>query len=196
MSGGARGQLEMQWDLAANVVFVAHAALVLFVLLVPLLPAPKQLRVVHFWCTTSILVHWHAGSTVCALTMLEDWLRGLPVDPFTPAPHRSFLHRLIEPVYTEVSDGAVRTTVRAATWALWALNLARLHSDCGGGARQTLSALLVLDELRRIMGLVAAGRGPDAAAAAAEPTPQGSGAVAAAGTGAGVVATPGSTSPP
>jgi len=75
----------------ANIIFIFHLGVVLFVLLAPFTKIPALL-ILHITFCVSLLVHWYTSSDVCSLTLLEGHLRGIERDS-------TFTHKLISPMY-------------------------------------------------------------------------------------------------
>lgn len=72
-------------------------------------------KILYFWVTTALIVHWMTGSRVCCLTMMTG-------------NENSFLYDLIDPVYNlegTISDDEFRGFIFWATVILWAQNLLR-----------------------------------------------------------------------
>jgi tryptophan-rich sensory protein len=78
--------------LLADAIFVFHCLIVLFVLFAPFtnIPAILILHITFAWC---LMVHWHANSNVCSLSIIESQLRGLDSREDT------FTHKFIAPMY-------------------------------------------------------------------------------------------------
>lgn len=132
--------------LLARAIAGLHLALIGYVAALPFLPVPIEHRVVYLWVVGSILVHWLTSNTTCALTLLENRLRGKTED-------ESFIYSVVGPVYDlkkSVSDAAVRQVVRFATIALWCWNLSRLVAACGG-VRPALQAAFLVKKFKRIL---------------------------------------------
>ena len=90
---------------------ILHTLFVLYVLLGGFI-GPK---ILYFWVTTALLVHWMTGSRVCCLTLMTG-------------NEKSFLYSLIDPVYDlegTISDQEFRGLVFWSTVILWAQNLLR-----------------------------------------------------------------------
>jgi predicted PurR-regulated permease PerM len=77
--------------LLADMVFIFHLLIVLFVLFAPFTHIPAIL-ILHITFSICLLLHWYSNSDVCSLTVLESHLRGMKrTDTFT--------HQFIGPVY-------------------------------------------------------------------------------------------------
>jgi len=75
----------------ANLIFLLHILIFLFVVLVPFI-GPPLLILLNLIFMIGILFHWMLGSDVCALTVLESYLRGEPMT-------ETFFGRLFGPMY-------------------------------------------------------------------------------------------------
>lgn len=90
---------------------ILHALFVFYVILGGFF-GPK---ILYFWVTTALIVHWMTGSRVCCLTMMTG-------------NEKSFLYGLIDPVYNlegTITDHEFRGLVFWSTVILWAQNLLR-----------------------------------------------------------------------
>lgn len=105
--------------LASGVVWALHLALVAFMVLAPF-SASRAVLVAHLVLTPFLWLHWLLNSDACALTLLEQQLRG-----GVPAT-QTFMHALVSPVYRP-SDAGVRALSWAASVLLWLVTLARVR---------------------------------------------------------------------
>jgi hypothetical protein len=79
--------------LLANIIYIFHIFVVLFVVLTPFVfYNTSQLLVLHITFTISLLLHWWGNSNVCSLSYMESKLRGLDYT-------ESFTHKFIAPIY-------------------------------------------------------------------------------------------------
>ena len=78
-------------ELLANIIWIFHISIILFVLLAPFTQIPSIL-ILHITFSVSLLLHWWFNSNVCSLTVIESYLRALPQD-------NTFMYQLIGPVY-------------------------------------------------------------------------------------------------
>jgi hypothetical protein len=78
--------------LLADSIFLFHCLIILFVLFAPFTNIPAIL-ILHITFAVSLMVHWHANSNVCSLSILEAHLRGLDTREDT------FTHKFIAPMY-------------------------------------------------------------------------------------------------
>jgi|688.fasta_scaffold00501_11 hypothetical protein len=98
-----------------------HILLILYVMFGSFVLNGPESKMLYFWVTTGLIVHWFTGSRVCCLTMAENILTGKQNTD-------SFLYRTIDPVYNlkdTIPDGDFREFVKWATIILWAQNLLR-----------------------------------------------------------------------
>lgn len=75
----------------ANLVFVFHTIVILFVLTAPFSNIPALL-ILHITFSISLILHWWFNSNECSLTYIEAKLRGLDKT-------QSFTHQFISPMY-------------------------------------------------------------------------------------------------
>lgn len=75
----------------ADLIFLLHILIFLFVVLVPFIGSPL-LVLLNLIFMIGILFHWVLGSDVCALTVLESYIRGQPMT-------ETFFGRLFGPMY-------------------------------------------------------------------------------------------------
>jgi len=78
-------------SILADIIFLLHILIFLFVVLVPFFGSPL-LILLNLIFMIGILFHWILGSDVCALTVLESHLRGQPMT-------ETFFGRLFGPMY-------------------------------------------------------------------------------------------------
>ena len=77
--------------LLANIIYIFHILVILFVLLAPFTNI-VSLLVLHFVFSLCLLVHWNLNENICALSVFESYLRGM--DRQT-----TFTHSFIAPIY-------------------------------------------------------------------------------------------------
>ena len=75
----------------ANLIFIFHTIIVLFVLFGSFIDIPAIL-ILHITFCACLLVHWYGNSNVCSLSLLESQLRGLDRT-------ETFSHKFIAPIY-------------------------------------------------------------------------------------------------
>lgn len=98
-----------------------HILLILYVIFGSFILGGPDAKMLYFWVTSGLIVHWFTGSRVCCLTAAENLLTGKDNTD-------SFLYRTIDPVYNlkeSIPDGDFRDFVKWATILLWAQNLFR-----------------------------------------------------------------------
>ena len=78
--------------LLADLVFIFHTCIVLFMIIIPFSNVPALL-ILHIVFGVSLLVHWSTNSNVCSLSVIEAHLRGNV--------HRTetFTHQFIKGIY-------------------------------------------------------------------------------------------------
>jgi hypothetical protein len=85
--------------LLANLIRILHIAIIMFILFVPicnLIP----LLLLHITFCLSIYVHWACNNNVCALSLVESKLRGIPLE-------KSFVSNVVSPFY-DVPDNWIK----------------------------------------------------------------------------------------
>ena len=97
-----------------------HLLFVAFVTLAPF-TSNRALLVLHALIVPFLWLHWLLNDDTCALTVLENRLRGVSNDS-------SFFHALVSPVY-KIRDSTVRALCWGATLALWGLTLRKVGWD-------------------------------------------------------------------
>lgn len=75
----------------ANIIFVFHIIIILFILIAPF-TNKIALLILHIVFSLCLLLHWHLNSNVCSLSILESHLRGLDYT-------NTFSHQFISPIY-------------------------------------------------------------------------------------------------
>ena len=79
-------------EIFANIIWLIHLIIVLFMLLAPFSKIPALL-ILHITASGSLLMHWYFNSDICSLSLLESNLRGLHYK-------ETFMNSIIGPVYT------------------------------------------------------------------------------------------------
>lgn len=103
--------------LLADVVWAVHFLLVAFMVYAPLFGGSVSLCLAEAGYVL-LMLHWKLNSDVCALTLLEQKLRGVEKSA-------SFVQALVGPVYG-VSETALGRTVWTISVVLFLIGLARL----------------------------------------------------------------------
>jgi len=75
----------------ANLIFIFHTIIVLFVLFAPFTKIPAIL-ILHITFCICLLVHWYSSSNICSLSLMESKFRGLNYT-------ETFTHKFISPIY-------------------------------------------------------------------------------------------------
>ncbi len=78
--------------LLADFIFLFHCFIILFILFAPFTNIPAIL-ILHITFALSLIVHWHANSNVCSLSIFEAHLRGLD------SREETFTHKFVAPMY-------------------------------------------------------------------------------------------------
>jgi hypothetical protein len=104
----------------ADIIFLFHMAIVLFVLLAPFTQI-SAILILHITFCLSLLVHWYANSNVCSLTLLEGHFRGLNHT-------NTFTHQLISPMY-DISDTDASTIAYIITYIVMFISIYYLYNS-------------------------------------------------------------------
>jgi hypothetical protein len=103
----------------ADIIFVFHCLIILFVLFAPFTQIPAIL-IIHITFAICLLLHWYTNSNVCSLTVLEANLRGLPrTDTFT--------HQFIGPIY-DISSTDLSNIVHIITYIMMFISIYYLYN--------------------------------------------------------------------
>jgi hypothetical protein len=124
----------------AKVIQVIHIAFIIYMILMPFIAWNNKQRILYFWVSSSVLIHWFAGNSICALTLLEEKVLGIPND-------QSFIYRTINPIYDlsqTISDGEFRLVVRFVTMGLWWLNFYILMTALPTNKLQTFKDIVTI----------------------------------------------------
>lgn len=103
---------------AANAVRSIHILLVVWMCSVPIVGDITQLLLVEVGYVL-LFTHWFVMNDTCALTLLEQHLRGV-------TKHESFMQSLVGPVYN-MSDGYFGRCVWTVSVCLFAIGAVRLY---------------------------------------------------------------------
>lgn len=109
-----------QNKLVADVIWLFHLGVVIFVIITPFLKY-SSLYLLHIVFCFSLLVHWWNNNNVCSLSVLESQLRGLDYT-------QSFTHKFIGPVY-DVSKTEWANVTSYATIGLMIFSIYRLYNS-------------------------------------------------------------------
>ena len=120
--GAGGGGVGLASATAAGLVRVLHILLVAWVVLTPFLGSDPML-VLHLVFVPFLWLHWFLNQDTCALTVLEQSLRGVSAD-------RSFFHSLVSPVY-KIRDADVRAAAWVASVLLWLVTLRKVLARPG-----------------------------------------------------------------
>jgi len=108
--------------LLANLIFIFHCLVVLFVLFAPFTNIPS-LFILHITFCFSLMVHWYSNSNVCSLSIMESYLRG------ADSRENTFTHQFIAPIY-DISDSEWNYIVWIITIIVLSISLYKLyHSE-------------------------------------------------------------------
>jgi hypothetical protein len=77
--------------LLANIIWIFHVLIVLFIIFAPFFDFPLIL-ILHITFSFCILVHWYCNNNVCSLTLIEGYFRG-------KSREETLSHQFIAPIY-------------------------------------------------------------------------------------------------
>lgn len=102
----------------ADIIYVFHIIIILFVILAPISNIPAIL-ILHVVFCISLIVHWVGNNNACSLTYFESYLRGLDNTS------ESFSYKFIAPIYdiskTEWSKICYIVTITALLISIYKL---------------------------------------------------------------------------
>lgn len=110
----------MNGSLLANLIWIFHFLVVLFVIIAPFSNVPIIL-LLHATFSISLLVHWYTNNNICSLSLMESQLRGLDYT-------ESFTHRLISPIY-DISKTEWSNVSYIITLLLFTISAAKIYND-------------------------------------------------------------------
>lgn len=102
---------------AAAVVRALHWLFVAFVALAPF-TSSRRLLVLHAFIVPFLWLHWVLNDDTCALTLIENRLRGVTNG-------QSFFYALVSPVY-RIRDSTLRAACWLASVGLWLLTVRKV----------------------------------------------------------------------
>jgi hypothetical protein len=103
----------------ANMIYIFHILVILFVLFAPLLNYTNIL-ILHITFCISLLVHWLANSNECSLSRMESYFRGIDNTC-------TFSHQFIAPIY-DISQTNWDTVCYLIVFLTLSISLYRLFS--------------------------------------------------------------------
>lgn len=110
----------MNGPLLANLIWIFHFIVVLFVVIAPFSNVPIIL-LLHATFSISLLVHWYTNNNICSLSLMESQLRGLDYT-------ESFTHKLISPIY-DISKTEWSNLSYIITLVLFTISAAKIYND-------------------------------------------------------------------
>lgn len=105
-------------SLAANIIWVLHMLLLVWVVVTPF-TRNEPMLVLHLIMMPFLWFHWILNDDTCALTLIETKLRGL--DP-SECHQKSFFFNLVSPVY-KIQDADARKVAWILSVGLWLVTL-------------------------------------------------------------------------
>lgn len=107
--------------IGANLIWLLHILLVVWLVVTPFTQNEPML-VLHLIMVPFLWFHWILNDDTCALTLIEQKLRG--IDP-SECSEKSFFFNLVSPVY-KIQDDAVRKISWVLSIALWLVTLSKV----------------------------------------------------------------------
>jgi len=107
--------------LLADLIFLFHCIVILFILLAPFSNIPAIL-ILHITFCVCLFIHWYSNSNICSLSLIEANLRGLEYREDT------FTHKFIAPIY-DISVTEWSNTVWVITFVLLCISLYKLWNN-------------------------------------------------------------------
>lgn len=104
----------------ANLIWVLHMFFIVWFLVTPF-TNNKPMLALHFVGGASLFVHWALNQDTCAMTLLEQKLRGVECQ-------ETFFHNLVSPIY-KISDDQMRPLVWIVSVALWSVTATKIIKD-------------------------------------------------------------------
>ena len=99
----------------ASFISAVHFLIILFILIAPF-TSNEFLLMLHAISAPGLLVHWALNQDVCALTLLESYVRGV-------ATSETFVDQLVGSFYRLPKDFDLGNVMTAATFLLWLVSL-------------------------------------------------------------------------
>ena len=106
----------------ANIIWVLHMLLIVWLVYTPLFSTMEPMLVLHLFMVPFIAFHWILHDDTCALTLIEQKLRGL--DPME-CKDKSFFFNLVSPVY-KIENETVSKVAWVAAVLLWLITVHRV----------------------------------------------------------------------
>lgn len=104
-------------NFAANIVWLLHILLVVWVVVTPF-TSNEPMLLLHLFAIPTLWIHWTLSDDTCSLTLLESKLRGCE-------PTESFFHSLVGPVY-KIEDSDTRLVAWYASVVLWLVTVSKV----------------------------------------------------------------------
>lgn len=104
----------------ANLVFLFHLCIILFMIIIPFLHNPALL-ILHITFSICLLIHWINNSDKCSLTIFEASLRGI-------SDNKTFTHQFISPLY-KISETEWSQIIHIITILLMIISINYLYNS-------------------------------------------------------------------
>lgn len=118
----------------ADIISLVHILVIAFIIVAPFTSSEFAL-LMHFVGAPGLLLHWATNQDVCALTLLEAHLRGVPSSA-------TFLDSLVGGLYRLPAAFSVGSWATAATVLLWLVTAYRVFA--GGLHRKVYESLTAI----------------------------------------------------
>ena len=102
----------------ANIIYLFHIIIILFIILAPLINNPLIL-ILHITFSLCLFIHWICNSDICFLTLLECQLRGV-------SQNNSFIYQFINPIYN-ISSYKYTTMIWIITLIMFFISIYKLY---------------------------------------------------------------------
>ena len=106
-------------ELFANIICVLHALFLAWMAFTPF-TSNEPMLVLHAIVTPFLWFHWWINSDVCALTLAEQYLRGVESK-------ESFFYNLVSPIY-KIEDEHIRQFSWVASLVLWLVTISKIYA--------------------------------------------------------------------
>jgi len=107
--------------LLADLIFIFHCIVVIFIVFAPFLNIPSLL-ILHITSCVCLFVHWYTNSNICSLSIFEAHLRGLEYREDT------FTHKFVAPIY-DISLSEWSNIIWIITFILMCISIYKLYHN-------------------------------------------------------------------
>ncbi len=111
-----------------NLVMMIHFFVVLFVIIVPF-TNNTQLLVIHTISIPFLILHWITNNDICALTLLEQYIRKCIDDNYTPN-NECYTAKIISPIYKFVDNNSdISLLIYSITLSMWSISSYKVYNQ-------------------------------------------------------------------